>query len=67
MKALAIALDPILPALDLRLPLGKMLQIARERRALTELPDAMLRDIGVDDSAAAREAARPFWDLPAAR
>jgi uncharacterized protein YjiS (DUF1127 family) len=34
---------------------------ARERRALIELSDHMLRDIGISRAEACREAARPFW------
>ena len=34
---------------------------ARERRALMELSDHMLRDIGISRADARREAARPFW------
>jgi uncharacterized protein YjiS (DUF1127 family) len=35
---------------------------ARQRRALAELDDHMLNDIGVSRSVARREAGRPFWD-----
>ena len=34
---------------------------ARQRRALMELGDHMLRDIGISRADACREAARPFW------
>ena len=34
----------------------------RQRRALADLPDHLLRDIGVTREQAAREASRPFWD-----
>ena len=34
----------------------------RERRALKQLDDRFLRDIGVTRSEAVREAAKPFWD-----
>ena len=33
----------------------------RGRRALSELPPQLLRDIGLDEETAAREAAKPFW------
>ena len=33
----------------------------RQRRALAELDDRLLRDIGVTFEQAKREAARPFW------
>ncbi len=35
---------------------------ARERRALGQLDDHMLFDIGVDPVTARQEAARPFWE-----
>ena len=34
---------------------------ARERRALMEMSDPMLRDVGISRADAYREAARPFW------
>jgi uncharacterized protein YjiS (DUF1127 family) len=34
----------------------------RQRHALAELNDRMLRDINVSREAARREAGRPFWD-----
>jgi uncharacterized protein YjiS (DUF1127 family) len=34
----------------------------RERLALAELDDRLLKDIGVDRVTAMREAERPFWD-----
>lgn len=34
---------------------------AEERYALAELDDRLLRDIGLDRIAAAREARKPFW------
>jgi uncharacterized protein YjiS (DUF1127 family) len=34
---------------------------SRQRRALAELDDRLLRDIGVTSAQARREAARPFW------
>ena len=42
-------------------------EVARERRALREMPDEALKDIGLSRIEADREAARPFWDLPAGR
>lgn len=38
--------------------------IARQRRDLAALDDAMLRDIGLSRGQALTEAARPFWDAP---
>ena len=40
-------------------------QLARERRQLKDLSDAMLRDIGIDRAAALAEALRS--DIPASR
>jgi len=40
------------------------LALARERRALTRLDDQQLADIGRTRAEAAREACRPFWDMP---
>lgn len=41
--------------------------VRRERRALRELDAHLLRDIGLDEPAAAREAERAPWDLPDGR
>ena len=38
--------------------------VARQRRALAALDDALLRDIGLTRCEALDEAARPFWDAP---
>ncbi|AGI67136.1 hypothetical protein OAN307_c14600 [Octadecabacter antarcticus 307] len=35
-----------------------------QRRALANLDDARLKDLGISPQDAAIEAARPFWDLP---
>ncbi len=48
----------------LRLPVRRMHEVARQRRALARLDDAALADLGLSRRAAQREAARPFWDLP---
>ena len=34
---------------------------SRQRRALADLDDRLLRDIGVTSAQASREAAKPFW------
>ena len=34
---------------------------SRQRRALAELDDRLLRDIGITRAQAGREAAKPFW------
>ena len=39
--------------------------VARSRRALAQLDDAALSDIGVTREEAQSEAARPAWDAPA--
>jgi uncharacterized protein YjiS (DUF1127 family) len=36
--------------------------VSRQRRALLELDDRMLRDIGITRADAEHEARRPFWD-----
>jgi len=41
--------------------------VARERRALMELDDRMLKDIGLGRSEAYSEGSKPFGDLPATR
>ncbi|MEM9060724.1 MAG: DUF1127 domain-containing protein [Pseudomonadota bacterium] len=45
----------------------KAIMVARERRALREMPESVLKDIGLTRAEAEREAARPFWDLPYGR
>jgi uncharacterized protein YjiS (DUF1127 family) len=39
------------------------LTVARERRALMQLDDRMLKDIGIGRSEAYREASKPFGDV----
>lgn len=53
--------------LRLRLPLGQWIRVARERRQLAGLSEQQLRDIGIDETTAVREAGRAFWDLPEGR
>jgi uncharacterized protein YjiS (DUF1127 family) len=36
-------------------------ELARQRRALLNLNDRMLKDIGITRAEAEREASRPFW------
>jgi len=45
------------------LSLRRMIDVARQRRELAQLDDAMLADLGLSRHDAQREAARPFWDL----
>lgn len=37
-------------------------ELRRQRRALLELSDEVLKDIGISRADAMREAGRPFWD-----
>lgn len=48
-----------------RLPLMRMLDVWRSRRALDRLDGRALDDIGVSPKRAAVEAAKPIWDVPA--
>ena len=41
--------------------IGMWLERSRQRMALAELDDRLLRDIGVTSAQARREAAKPFW------
>ena len=36
--------------------------VVRQRRALLELDERLLKDIGISRADALREASRPFWD-----
>ena len=47
--------------------LAMIVQIARERRALSALDARTLQDIGVNEADAAHEAGRALWDLPTGR
>jgi uncharacterized protein YjiS (DUF1127 family) len=49
----------------LRAVLARWLETARGRRALLDLDERELRDIGLSRDQARIEAARPFWDLKA--
>jgi uncharacterized protein YjiS (DUF1127 family) len=44
--------------------LRNMVAIARQRRALRQLEDHLLEDIGIDRDQALTEAQRPVWDVP---
>ena len=44
--------------------LAAYLELWRQRRALADLDTHQLRDIGLTQEAADREAARPIWDIP---
>lgn len=43
------------------------LDLWHERRMLARLDRRMLADIGIEEGAAALEASRPMWEIPAAR
>ena len=47
------------------LRMADLMELWRQRRALAELDDRTLDDIGVSRRAALDEAERPFWDVPA--
>jgi uncharacterized protein YjiS (DUF1127 family) len=38
--------------------------VARQRKALADLDDTLLKDIGVTRSEAEQESMRPAWDVP---
>ena len=40
----------------------KFRAVAKQRRALAELDDAQLRDIGITHEQAQAEASKPFWE-----
>ncbi len=42
-----------------------VLAVWKERQALKSMSDSELSDIGITRTMAMKEAARPFWDLPA--
>ncbi len=44
--------------------LSAMVATWRQRHALDQLDDRMLRDIGVSRKEAADEVGRPIWDVP---
>ncbi len=41
--------------------IGAWIEVSRQRRALADLDDHLLDDIGITRSEAAREIAKPFW------
>ena len=47
-----------------RFGLGALFSVWRQRRALANLDEAALRDIGVTRAEAQAEASRPVWDVP---
>ncbi|APX10946.1 DUF1127 domain-containing protein [Tateyamaria omphalii] len=53
------------PAARHHFSLRTLLNVWRSRRALARLDARALDDIGVDATLAARESAKPVWDVPA--
>ena len=49
---------------NLRQRLRAALHLRRQRRALHEMDDRMLADMGLTRSQARAEASRPIWDVP---
>ncbi len=47
-----------------RASLLDLLSLWRQRRALSTLDDAALKDVGITRKEAEAEARRPFWDVP---
>lgn len=45
--------------------LARMIDVWRSRRALAKLDSRRLDDIGISVKRAAREEAKPIWDVPA--
>lgn len=48
-----------------RLSLADFIALWQQRRALANMPADRLCDLGLTRADAAREAARPIWDVPA--
>ena len=53
------------PALGFIAAFRDMVAVARQRKALADLPDHLLSAIGVSADAAKQEAERAPWDVPA--
>ncbi len=65
-KRFGLSLRHALPSpAEVLLRLAELLTVwesrARERRYLGEMPDRMLRDLGISRSDARRESEKPFW------
>ena len=65
-KRFGLSLRHALPSpAEVLLRLAELLTVwesrARERRYLSEMPDRMLRDLGISRSDARRESEKPFW------
>ncbi|MEL6618690.1 MAG: DUF1127 domain-containing protein [Pseudomonadota bacterium] len=57
--------ETVAPGHAARFSLTQALAVWRSRRALARLDARALNDIGVSADRAAREAAKPVWDVPA--
>jgi uncharacterized protein YjiS (DUF1127 family) len=44
--------------------MGRVGEVARQRRALLKLGDSALKDFGASRADALNEAGKPWWDLP---
>ena len=55
---------PVQPKAGFLHKLLNILAIHRQRRALKDLPEATLNDLGLTRDQALAEAARPAWDVP---
>ena len=53
------------PAFSFFNAMRDMAAIARQRKTLADLPAHLLKDIGVTETAAKKEAMRAPWDVPA--
>ena len=53
--------EPIHPLAAAFTLIGRWIERTRQRQALADLDDHMLRDIGVTRVEAARECRKPFW------
>lgn len=71
MSTMSLTAVPVVyPAARCCTPLARLsllFAVRRERARLVDLDDHTLDDIGISRAAAAREAARASWDLPANR
>ncbi len=58
------SLSRFVPSLGRSLRVWPLIDLFRQRQALSQLTDHELRDIGVSPIDARKEAARPVWDVP---
>lgn len=47
-----------------KLPLLRWMALSRNRAGLAKLDGHLLKDVGLTQDDAKREASRPFWDVP---